>query len=294
MSTESVIPSQPSHPHPTHLILTHFSSCPQSFPTSGSFPKSWLFASGCQSIQLQLQSFQWIFRSISFRIDWFDLLAVHGTLKSLSTTIWNHQSFGIQPSLWSNSHLHPTTGKTVALTIWTFISKVMSLPFDMLYRSVTVYLPRSKCLLISWLQSSSSVILEPKEIKSVSFHFFPFYLPQSDGTGCHDLSFLNLLCFNFLKQAFIQKIPISSSIISETLWERYECTFNTGPQCYRDRVKVATKDPSPCSTHRLKKRQKSKGHLRGLVQVHNQVPTVTSGGILTGRSGACFRISREK
>ena len=121
--------------------------------------------------ELQLLSFQWIFRLISFRIDWFDLPAVHETLKSLQ----HHDSKPsiLRHSLWSNSHLYMTTGETIALTIWTFVSKVMSLPFNMLSRFVTVYLPRSKCLLISWPQSRSSVILELKEIKSVTVSTFP-------------------------------------------------------------------------------------------------------------------------
>ena len=101
-------------------------------------------------------------------MDWFDLLAVQGTLKSL---LQHHSS---KPSvLWCSaffivqlSHPYITTGKTIALTRQTFVGKVMSLLFDMLSRLVIAFLPRSKCLLISWLQSPSAVILEPKKIKS--------------------------------------------------------------------------------------------------------------------------------
>ena len=75
------------------------------------------------------------------------------------------------------THSHVTTGETIALAIRTFVGKVMSLLFNMLSRFVTVFLPRSKHLLISWLQSLSAVILEPKKIKSVSFHFFHIYMP---------------------------------------------------------------------------------------------------------------------
>jgi len=107
---------------------------------------------------------------ISFRIDWFDLLAVQGTLKSLL----QHQT-SIASILWSSalvmvqiSHPYMTTGKTKALTRWIFVSKVMSLLFNMLSMLVIAFLPRSKHLLISWLQSPSSVILEPKTIKSVT------------------------------------------------------------------------------------------------------------------------------
>ena len=91
------------------------------------------------------------------------------------------------------SHPYMTTGKTIALTRWTFVGKAMSLLFNMLSRLVITFLPRSKHHLISWLQSPSAVILEPRKIKSGHcFHCFPTYLPWSDGTGCHDLSFLNV------------------------------------------------------------------------------------------------------
>ena len=111
---------------------------------------------------------------LSFRIDWFDLLAVQGTLKSLLiTTIQKHKFFGIQPSLWSNSHLYEITGKTIPLIIQTFGSKVMSLFFNMLSRFVIAFLPRSKCLLVSRLLSASAVILEPKMTKSVIVSTFP-------------------------------------------------------------------------------------------------------------------------
>ena len=100
---------------------------------------------------------------ISFRMDWLDLLAIQGTLKSLlqhhssnTSILWHSAFFIVQLS-----HPSMTTGKTIALTRWTFVSKVMSLFFNMLSRLVIAFLPRSKCLLISWLQSSSAVILEP-------------------------------------------------------------------------------------------------------------------------------------
>ena len=116
---------------------------------------------------------------ISFRMDWLNLLAVQGTLRGL---LQHHSSKAsiLQCSAFfivQLSHPYMTTGKTIALTIWTFVSKVMFLLFNMLSRLVIAFLPRSKHFLISWLQSPSAVILEPKKIKSVSFHFFPFYLP---------------------------------------------------------------------------------------------------------------------
>ena len=89
------------------------------------------------------------------------------------------------------SHPYMTTGKTIALTRWTFVGKVMSLLFNMLSRLVITFLPKSKCLLISWLQSA--VILESKKIKSFTVYTFPsIYLPWSDGIRCHDLRFLNV------------------------------------------------------------------------------------------------------
>ena len=116
---------------------------------------------------------------ISFRMDWLDLLAVQGTLMSL---LQHHSSkasilrcsafFTVQLS-----HPYMTTGKTIPLTRWTFVGKVMSLHLNMLSRLVIAFLPRSKHLLISWLQSPSAVILEPKKIVCHFFHCFPIYLP---------------------------------------------------------------------------------------------------------------------
>ena len=116
---------------------------------------------------------------ISFRMDWLDLLAVQGTLKSLvqhhssKASILRHSSFFIVQL----SDLYMTTGKTKALIRWTFVGKVMSLLFNMLSRLVIAFLPRSKNLLISWLQSPSAVILEPKKIVCHCFHCFAIYLP---------------------------------------------------------------------------------------------------------------------
>ena len=131
---------------------------------------------------------------ISFRMDWLDLLAVQGTLKSLlqhhswkASVLWSSTFFTVQLS-----HPYMTTGKTIALTSWTFVGKVMPLLFNMMSRLVIVFLPRSKRLLISWLQSPSAVILEPPKIVCHCFHCFPIYFPWSDGTRCHDLSFLNV------------------------------------------------------------------------------------------------------
>ena len=118
-------------------------------------------------------------RQISFRMDWLDLLAVQGTLKSLlqhhssKASILRRSAFFIVQL----SHLYMTTGKTMALTRWTFVGKIMSLLFNMLSRLVIPFLLRSKHLLISLLQSPSAEILEPKKIVCNCFHCFPIYLP---------------------------------------------------------------------------------------------------------------------
>ena len=116
---------------------------------------------------------------ISLRMHWLDLLAVQGTLKSLrqhhssKASILQHSAFFTVQL----SHPYMTTGKNIALTRWTFVGKVVSLLFNMLSRLVITFLPRSKHLLISWLQSPTAVILELKKIKSDSFHCFPICLP---------------------------------------------------------------------------------------------------------------------
>ena len=191
VSIESVMPSN-------HLILCHPLCLPPSIiPSIRVFcnesalhirwPKYWSF-----SISPSSEKHPGL---ISFRMDWF---AAQGTLKSLlqhhSSKAWIFQHsafFTVQLS-----HPYVTTGKTIALTRWTFVGKVMSLLFNLLSRLVITFLPRGKRLLISWLQSPSAVILEPPKIKSATA--FPIYLPWSDGTECHDLSFLNVeLSANF-------------------------------------------------------------------------------------------------
>src|SRR5574337_742085 len=171
MSIESVMPSN-------HLILCHPLLLPPSiFPSIRVFsnesvlsirwPKYWSFS-------FSINPSNEYSGLISFRMDWFDLLAVQGTLKSLPQ---HHSSKAsvLQCSAFfmvQLSHPYMTIGKTIALTIWTFVGKVMSLPLNMLSRSVTAFLPRSKHLLISWLQSPSAVILEPH-----CFHCFPIDFP---------------------------------------------------------------------------------------------------------------------
>ena len=116
---------------------------------------------------------------ISFGIDWFDLLAIQGTLKSLlqyhssKASILRHAAFFIV----QHSNPYMTTGKTIALARQTFVDKAMCLLFNMLSSLVITFLPRSKRLLISWLQSPSAVILEPQKSLRVCFHGFPNYFP---------------------------------------------------------------------------------------------------------------------
>ena len=118
-------------------------------------------------------------RLISFRMDWMDLLAVQGTPKIL---LQHHSSKAsilqcLAFFIVQLSHPYMTTGKTIALTRRAFVEKVMSLLFNMLSRLVITFLPRSKHLLISWLQSLSAVILEPQKIKSDTVSSFPIYFP---------------------------------------------------------------------------------------------------------------------
>ena len=131
---------------------------------------------------------------ISFRIEWLDLLAVQGTLKSLLQHHSSKASILGLSAFFMVLHSHPymTTGKAIALIRWTFVGKVMSLLFNTLSRLVIAFPPKSKRLLISWLQSPSAGILEPQKIVFHCFHCFPIYFPWSDGTRCQDLSFLNV------------------------------------------------------------------------------------------------------
>ena len=158
-SIESVMPS-------SHLVFViPFSSCPQSLPASESFPMS-------QLLRIRWPKY-WSFSFsiipseehpglISFRMDWLDLLAVQGTFKSLIQHYISKASILRRSAFFTVQLSHPymTTGRTIALTRWTFVGKVMPLFFNMLSRLVITFLPRNKRLLISWLQSPSAVILE--------------------------------------------------------------------------------------------------------------------------------------
>ena len=188
MSMESVMPSN-------HLILCHLLLLLSSiFPSIRVFsnesvlgirwPKYW-------SSSFSISPSNEYSVLISFKIDWFDILAVQRTLKSIlqnhssKTSILCHSAFFMVQLL----HPYMTTRKSIALTIWIFVSKVMSLLFNTLSRFLIAFLLRSKYLLISWLQSPSSDF-GAKKMKSVTASIVsPFIFPWSDGTRCHDLLF---------------------------------------------------------------------------------------------------------
>ena len=185
-----------THVHPTiSSSVALFSFCHQPFSASGSFPVSQLFASKYWSFSFSICPSSEYSGLISFRIDWFDLLAVQGTLKSLlqhhsskASILWCSAFFMIQLS-----YPYMTTRKTIALTLWTFVGQVMSLLFNMLSRFVIAFLPRSKCLFISWLQSPSAVILELKKIKSVTVSTFtPSICREEMGPDAVIFAFLNV------------------------------------------------------------------------------------------------------
>ena len=190
--------------HPTiSSSISPFSFCFQSFPASGSFPVNQFFSSDGQSIGVSASTSVLSLNTqgmISLRMDWLDLFAVQGTLKSI---LQHHSSKAsiLQCSAFfilQLSHQYMTTGKTITWTRQIFVGKVMSLLFNMLSMLVIAFLPRSKHLLISWLQSSSAVWFSPSDFgapqNKVSHcsHCFTIYLPWSDGTGCYDVCFLKV------------------------------------------------------------------------------------------------------
>ena len=185
MSIESVMP-------PNHLILCYpFSSYPQSFPASSSYPTTQFFSSGGQSVGasasvLPITIQEWFPLGLTGLISCYPRDPQESSpAPSFKASILRHSAF-FKVHV---SHPYLTTGKNIALTRWTLVSQVMSLLFSMLPRFVIVFLPRSKYLLISWLQSWSAVILEPKKIKSVIVSP-SICLKWWD--RCHDLSFLSL------------------------------------------------------------------------------------------------------
>ena len=191
ISIESVMPS-------SYLILCHpLSLLPPIPPSIRVFPKESTLPWGGQTIGVSASaSVLWMNTQDWSPLEWTGCISLQS--KGLSSLLQHHSSKA--SILWCSafftvqlSHPYITTGKTIALTRWIFVGKVMFLLLNMLSRLVITFLPRSKRLLISWLQSPSAVILEPPKNKVWHcFHCFPIYLPWSEGTRCHDLSFLNV------------------------------------------------------------------------------------------------------
>ena len=157
-----------------HLILCRpLLLLPSIFPSIRVFPVSQLFASGGQSVGVSASTSVLPMNTQDrFPLGWTGWISLQAKGLSgvfSSTTVQRHQFFGTQPFfIVQLSHSYMTTGKTIALTRWIFVDKVMSLLFNMLSRLVIAFLPRSKCLLISWQQSPSAVILKPRKIKSAT------------------------------------------------------------------------------------------------------------------------------
>ena len=158
---------------------------------------------------------------ISTRMDWLDLLAVQGTQESSPTPQFKSIHSSVLSFLYSQlSHPYMTNGKTIALTRWTFVGKVMSLLFNMLSRLVITFLPKSKCLLISWLQSPSEVILEPRKIKSDTVSTVsPSISHEVMGRDAMILVFW-MLSFLFLP-VFVYPVSPYQNVTSKTAWAMY-------------------------------------------------------------------------
>ena len=195
-------PSQQSHPLSSPFLPSSI------FPNMRFFQLSQLFASGGQSIgsfSFSISPSNEYSGLISFRTDWLDLFAVQGTLKSLlqhyssKASILQHSAFFIVQL----SHLWMTTGKIIALTRGTFVGKIMSLLLNMLSRLVITFLPRSKRLLISWLQSPSAVILEPPKINPVTFS-------TVSPSMCYEVMGPDAMTLVFWMLSFNPTFPLSS------------------------------------------------------------------------------------
>ena len=191
MSIESVMPSN-------HLILCHpLLLLPSIFPSIRVFSNESALLirwSKCWSFSFNISPSNEYSGLIFFRIDWLDLLTVQGTHKSLlqhhnsKASILQHSAF----FMIQHSHPYKTTGKTIALTICTFVGKVMSLLFNILSMLVIVFLPKNKQSFNFMVAVSICSDFGTQESKvRHCFHCFPTYLPWSNGAGCHDLSFLN-------------------------------------------------------------------------------------------------------
>ena len=223
MSVESVMPSN-------HLILCHPLLIPPSifprirvlFSNESVYCIRWPKYSSFSFSIIPSSEYSGL---ISFRMDWLELLVVQGTLKSplqhhssKASVLWRSAFFIVQ--LW---YPYMTTGKTIALTKWTFVGKAMSLLFYMVSRLVITFLPRSKHLLISWLQSPSAVILEPPNIKSVTISIVsPFICHEVMGPDVMILVFwmlsfkptFSLSSFTFIKRLFSSSLLSAVRVVS--------------------------------------------------------------------------------
>ena len=213
--------------HPTiSSSATPFSSCPQSFPASGSFPVSGLFISGSRSIGASASA------SVNIR-GWFPL-GLTDLFSLMSKWLSRVQHHNFKTSIfWCSayflvqlSHPYITTRKTIALTRWTFVSKVMSLLFNMLSRFVIGFLPRRKYLLISWLQSPPAVILEPRKIKSVPVStVFP--------SICHEVMGPDAKIFIFWMLSFKPAFSLTSFTFIKRLFGSFSLSAITLLQLHR-------------------------------------------------------------
>ena len=213
-----------------------FSSCLQSFPTSGPFLMSHVFPSGGQSIGasasasvLPMNIHDW------FPLGWTGWISLQS--KGLSTvfsntTVQKHKFFGTQPFYGPLSHPYKTTGKTILLTRWTFVSKVMSLLFDILSRLVIAFLPRSKHLLISWLQSPSAVILKPKTIKSVTVSIV-------SSSICHEVLGPDAMIFIFWMLSFKPAFSLSFSLSSRGSYFLFALYHKGGVICISEAIHIS-------------------------------------------------------
>ena len=225
-TTDCSTPGFPFHHQLPELIQTHVHwvgdaiqpSHPLSFPSPSTFNLPSIRVFSNESVRHIRWSKYWSFNFsispsneysglISFRIDWLDLPAVQGTLKRLpqhhslkASVLWHSAFFMVQLS-----HPHMTTGKTIAVSIWTFVSKVMSLLFNMLARFVIAFHPRSKHLLISWLQSPSAMVLESKKIKSVT-------VSTVSPSICHEVMGPDAMILVFWMLSFKPTFSLSSFI----------------------------------------------------------------------------------
>ena len=165
---------------------------------------------------------------MSLRMDWLDLFAIQGTLKSLlqqhsskASIFWLSAFFMVHLS-----HPYMTIGKTIDLTRQTYVGIVMSLLFSMLFRFFVAFLPRSKCLLISWLQSPSAVILEPRKIKFVT-------VSSVSPSICHEVMELDAMILVFWMLSFKPPFPLSTYTFSKRL---FSLTLK-GPHCFQIKFK---------------------------------------------------------